>query len=124
MAKKRVERNRYSRAVRVTLTDQEIHDAGLRMAQKMSEREQVERVLSAIKEEYKGKLSLIDAEMNRNKQLVLDREETREMLVEEIRDFGDMTYTLMVVETGEIVESRKLREDERQMAIDGAGIDE
>jgi len=90
----------------------------------MSEREQVERVLSAIKEEYKGKLSLIDAEMNRNKQLVLDREEMREMLVEEIRDFGDMTYTLMVVETGEIVESRKLREDERQMAIDGAGIDE
>jgi hypothetical protein len=105
------------------LTTDEKAGVGLKLAQRQSEKDDLENERKQIATDYKARIESHDTEISRLARLIQNGWELRPRSVIERLDYSRGTYEL-VAEDGEVLEQRPMNEFERQRKIDvqeGAG---
>lgn len=101
------------------LTDPEKLERGLSLARVIEDFRTEEMKQEAMKREMKFVLAGLEAERNRLSAIVSRGEELRDVEVEERADYSIAEYVRQRMDTGEVLERRKLRENERQVPMEG-----
>jgi len=123
MKKEKVVRRKITKALPVRLTDAEVLQYGRDAARAVSDRERIESELASVKADYKGKIEEQSAIVSKLSPRIHSGIETREVECEEVRNWTKAVVTVTRWDTGETIESRPMREDEKQMEVD-LGADE
>ena len=106
-----------TKALPCKLTETEILQYGRDMAHAMSERDRVQAEFDSVKQEYKARIEEQSANINKLSGRVNSGIETRDVACEEVKDWTDGVVTIQRLDTYETVESRPMREDEKQTEI-------
>jgi hypothetical protein len=104
----------------VRLTEAELKAAGKAMAEAINKRNRIEGEVETFKAQKKAELAAIEAEVSRNAVLVNSEKEFRLVECSVDYDFdkkGVKTYTR--VDTGEIVRTEPITNEERQQMMPG-----
>jgi hypothetical protein len=101
------------------LTDAEALDRGRQLARVIEDFRTEEMKQEAMKREMKFVLAGLEAEHKRISAIVSRGEELRDVEVEERADYSIAEYVRQRMDTGEVLERRKLRENERQVPMEG-----
>ena len=110
-------KRKVTKALPCKLTETEILQYGRDMAHAMSERDRVQGEFDSVKQEYKAKLEEYAANINKLSGRVNSGIETRDVACEEVKDWTEGVVTIERLDTFEKVESRPMREDEKQTEI-------
>jgi hypothetical protein len=101
------------------LTDDEQRDRGRQLARTIEDHRNEESRQEGMKREMKFVLAGLEAERDRLSAIVSRGEELRDVEVEERADYSIAEYVRQRMDTGEVLERRKLRENERQVPMEG-----
>jgi len=101
------------------LTDHEKMDRGRALARVIEDHHAEETKQEAMKREMKFTLAGFEAERDRLSAIVSRGEELRSVEVEERANYETDTYSRVRLDTGEVLEERRLRDDERQTVMPG-----
>jgi hypothetical protein len=102
-----------------SLTDEEQRDRGRQLARTIEDHRTEESRQEGMKREMKFVLAGLEAERDRLSAIVSRGEELRDVEVEERADYSIAEYVRQRMDTGEVLERRKLRENERQVPLEG-----
>jgi hypothetical protein len=105
------------RTLPVSLTEEEIKQKGDVLATRIEERDAIELRRKAAADGFKEELKAISGDINSLARQVRTREEQRVVKCLWERDDSRMSMILVRQDTGEIFESRAMRDDERQTAL-------
>ena len=110
---------RYTKCLKVVLTDEEILKASKRWADRTEDLKRKEAELESLKNQYKGEISRIKSDIDVENNLVRDGFEFRDVEEEETI-FYDLNLLYVVrLDTMEKIESRKLYKNEMQRSLPG-----
>ncbi len=115
----RIETRDCSRYLKCILTDEEKHIIASELVQRMEERKRKEDELKSIQSQFKGELSRLDAEIDAKAGLVRDGYQFRDVTVLETKNFDTESFTLTRIDTGEVIEDRRLTPTEMQRNLPG-----
>jgi hypothetical protein len=101
------------------LTNEEQRDRGRQLARTIEDHRTEESRQEGMKREMKFVLAGLEAERDRLSAIVSRGEELRDVEVEERADYSIAEYVRQRMDTGEVLERRKLRENERQVPMEG-----
>jgi len=101
------------------LTDAEMFQYGKDAGHAFAERERIQGEFDAVKQDYKGKIEEQSAQIGKLSGRLHSGIETRDVACIEVKNWTKGTFTVTRTDTGDVVESRPLREDEKQMEISG-----
>jgi hypothetical protein len=101
------------------LTDMEALERGRQLARTIEDHATEEAKQESMKREMKFNLACLEAERNRLSAIVSRGEELRDVEVEERADYSIAEYVRQRMDTGDVLERRKLRENERQVPMEG-----
>ena len=101
----------------VKLTEYEITSYGRDLARAYSERERISGELDSIKQDYKGKIAEQDATIGKLSGRVNSGIETRDIECREEKNWTKATVTVTRLDDMEVIESRPMREDEKQQEM-------
>lgn len=121
MEDENIETKTYEKHLKCLLTEEEKQESASVLVQLMEDKKRKESELDSVKNQFKGELSRIEAGIEANANKVRDGFEFRQIPVEERRDYDDKKLTVTRLDTYEIIECRKLRNDEMQRSIPGLG---
>lgn len=99
------------------LTDAEMLQYGKDLARAYSETARINGELDAIKQDYKGKIAEEEATIGKISGRVHSGIETRDIECEEVKNWTAATVTVTRLDTGESIEERPMREDEKAMEL-------
>jgi hypothetical protein len=102
-----------------SLTDEEQRDRGRQLARTIEDHRTEESRQEGMKREMKFVLAGLEAERDRLSAIVSRGEEMRDVEVEERADYDAGEYVRQRMDTLDILERRKLRENERQVPLEG-----
>ena len=108
---------KYMRSLKCDLSEEEQASAAVLLAQKLDEMDALEGELVSVKKSIQGKVALAQAEASNAKNMVRDKYEVRSVEVKETMDYEDKSVTIVRLDTGEVIESRKMSETELQMEL-------
>lgn len=114
-----VEEQFYDQLLKCILTEDEKKEAAACLVEAMNEKTCKEDELASIKNQFKGEISRLEAEINAKANLVRDGYEFRPVSVRETKDFTLGTLVAIRMDTYEAVKSRKLSETEMQRKLPG-----
>lgn len=97
------------------LTEAELAEAAQSLARHLDDYQALEDYLSAIKQQFKANLDRCKADIQKQKRLVRERKELRMTDVAVSTNYTTCRLTVTRTDTGEVIEDRKLRGEERQM---------
>ena len=106
-----------TKALPCKLTDDEVLKYGRDIARAVSDRERIDGELNSVKADYKGKLAEQEAIIGKLSPRVHSGIETREVECEEVKNWTRGTVTVIRQDTGERIEDRPMREDEKAMQL-------
>ncbi len=115
----RIETRQYPKYLKCYLTDEQKADAAALLVQRMEEKTREQEELDSIKNQFKGTLARLDAEIAVKAGLVRDGYEFRDVACREEKDYERETFTITRLDTGEMVESRRLNPSEMQRVLPG-----
>jgi len=118
-AQDRVLRRKVTKALPCKLTEQEVTAYGRDLARAYTERERIAKELTSVKEDYKAKIGEQEAAIGKFTSRVHSGIETREVECEETKNWTRATVEVVRLDTYEPIESRPMREDEKQMEMSG-----
>jgi hypothetical protein len=104
--------------LRYTFTAEERQQLGQDLAQTLGEQSGIQEDLEAIKAQFKSKLSEVSGRVNAIANKVRSGYEMRSFKVEKRMDLKAGTYTVVRLDTGEVIEERPLYENEKQIALE------
>lgn len=113
----RIKTTRETRMLRVLLTQDELLAAGQKITDQMRLIESLEAEMDRIKKQYQGKIAEAQATMQNARSLVEDKYEIRKVLCDNVLDYTDVVCRVTRLDTGQIIENRKLTEDEKQTSL-------
>lgn len=113
----RTKTTKEKRRLRVPLTDAELIAAGQRLADEIREIQSLEADAAAVSKQYKAKIAEVQAKLDVTRGLVHDRYEIRQVEVANVLDYTDVKSRTFRLDTGEMIEERKLTEDEKQSSL-------
>lgn len=99
------------------LTEAEILAYGRDLASKHAEYARIESQFTAMKTEFKGKLEEVEARLATLANRIQSGEEYRDVETLETKNWSVLTVTRTRTDTGEVLESRPMREDEKQQEL-------
>jgi hypothetical protein len=105
------------RHLRVALTNEELLAAGQKLADQLRQKQSLEAEAGAISKQYKAKIAEVDAALEVTRGLVHDRYEIRPVECVNVLDYTDVRCRVTRTDTREIIEDRKLTEDEKQTSL-------
>jgi len=103
------------------LKDDEVLKYGRDLARAHAELDRINNELDSIKADYKGKISEQDSLIGKLSVRVHSGVETREVECEELRNWTKARLSVIRKDTGEVIEDRPMREDEKQMEVSLSG---
>ena len=106
-----------TKALPVKLTDVEVLQYGRDVARAHSERERIKDELDSVKADYKGKIMEQDATIGKLTPRIHSGIETRDVECVEVKNWTKATVQITRTDTGEVIESRPMREDEKAMEL-------
>lgn len=112
-----------TKALPCKLSEEEVLKYGRDLGRAYADKSRVETELDGIKAEYKGRVKEQDALIEKLSARVHSGIETRDVACMEVKNWTEGTVEVRRLDTNEIVESRPMREDEKQMEI-ATGITE
>lgn len=113
----KVTRTQVVRRTRRTLTPEERIGKGLEMVRQMEAWDSLDRDLKATTKEMKGQMERVKAEICILGDAVRDGAAYEETACEQVMDYEHGRVLVTAFETGEVVEDRAMRDDERQMEL-------
>ena len=108
---------RVTKALPVNLTDDEVLKYGRDIARAHAERDNIASRAKSVAKDYASKVSEQDAIIGKLSPRVHSGIETRDVECEEIKNWTAATVTITRLDTGEVIESRPMREDEKEMQL-------
>ena len=102
-----------------TLTDEEILRYGKELADTIQSVEEEQARQEGVKQEMKGRLLILQGKVTELSGKVNRGREMRPVKVQTVRDYGKSLFEKIRTDTGEVLVSRTLREDERQASLLG-----
>ncbi len=108
---------RVTKPMPVKLTDAEVLKYGRDAARAVADRTRIEAEFDSVKADYKSKIGEQTAIIGKLSPRIHSGIETRDVECEEVRNWTKGTATVTRMDTGEVVESRPMREDEKQMEV-------
>ena len=96
------------------LTDGELLGYGRDVAAGYATVQRLESELDGIKQDYKGKITVQEATIGSRTACIASGSETRDVKCVEVKNWTAGTVTVTRLDTDEIIESRPMREDEKQ----------
>ena len=99
------------------LTENEVLAYGRDLASKHAEYARIEAEFTAMKTEFKGKLEEVEARISTLASRIQSGQEYREVETVETKNWTTMTVTQVRTDTGEVLEKRPMREDEKQAEL-------
>jgi len=108
---------RVTKPMPVKLTDAEVLKYGRDAARAVADRTRIEAEFDSVKADYKSKIGEQTAIIGKLSPRIHSGIETRDVECEEVRNWTKGTVTVTRMDTGEVVESRPMREDEKQMEV-------
>ena len=106
-----------TKALPCKLTDEELLQYGKDVGRAAADRDRIQGEFDSIKQDYKGKLEEQAAIISKLSARLHSGIETRDVVCVETKDWTNATVTIMRHDTCEVVESRPMREDEKQMEL-------
>ncbi len=103
-----IETRQYDKYLKCYLTDEQKADAAALLVQRMEEKTREQEELDSIKNQFKGTLVRLDAEIAVKAGLVRDGYEFRDVACWEEKDYEREALIITRLDTGEVVESRRL----------------
>lgn len=94
------------------LTDTELMECGQQIANANEKLWLLEREMESVKAQYKAKVAEQDAIVQKNCSLIGLKFEHRNVTVEVTRDYEAETVTAVRLDTGEVIETREMTEQE------------
>ena len=123
-AKEKVIRRMVTKALPVNLTEAEVLQYGRDVARAVSDKTRIEAEFDSVKADYKGKIAEQEAIVSKLSPRIHSGKETRDVECSEVKNWTRMTVTVTRTDTMEEIESRPMREDEKQMQIEGVAEEE
>lgn len=108
---------KYEKWLRCNLTEEEKQDAANRLVNRMEDLARKEAELDSIKNQFKGEMARISADIEAAKNLVRDGYEMRDVSIIEERDYETEMMTITRLDTFEVIEERRMRGDELQRPL-------
>lgn len=99
------------------LTQKEIYDAGKSLSDALKRRAECENRLDAVKQQIKGETTQAEGDIAKFSALVSSEKEHRMVDVEVRFDFKADTKTTVRMDTGEIIKSERITDEERQRVM-------
>ena len=106
-----------TKALPVKLTDDEVLQYGRDIARAYGDKARIESEFDSVKADYKGKISEQESIVEKLSPRVHSGIETRDVECEEVKNWTAATVRVTRLDTHEVIESRPMREDEKQMQI-------
>jgi hypothetical protein len=103
----------------VKLTDTETLQYGRDAARAMADKERIGAEFDGVKADYKGKIAEQEAIIGKLSPRIHSGIETRDVECLETKNWTQATVEVRRTDTNEIVESRPMREDEKQIEMGG-----
>lgn len=117
-AKQKFKRTAKTELCKCMLTKEEKLDYGQAMADAQAERTALEGQLTSVKKEYQGKIDAATATAERLGGIIRSGYEFRTTDCEQVMNWSDKTVKVIRLDTGEVVSSRRMTEEEKQMPLD------
>ncbi len=114
MAKKKIRTEEVTENLKCMLTEEEVMQAGETTAKLIQDRTHLEKDKKSVMAGFKAKIEAAEAGIIDNSNKVRDKYEYRDVLCEKRHHYSDYTITVIRVDTGETVESRKMTLREKQ----------
>jgi len=108
---------RVTKPMPVKLTDAEVLKYGRDAARAVSDRTRIEAEFESVKSDYKAKINEQSAIIGKLSPRIHSGIETRDVECEDVKNWTKGTVVVTRLDTGEIVESRPMREDEKHMEM-------
>lgn len=109
----------FDKTLPVKLTDEERASRAIELAQVAEALEALELAEAARRKDAKEAIAGLAAESKRLRRVVIRNEEPRAVPCEDVADFARGVVETIRLDTGDMVDSRDLRPDERQLEILG-----
>lgn len=119
-----IERRKIRKWLRCELTDDEKRFAAADLVNRMEEKRRKENELDAVKKQFNGEISKLDADVEAKKNLVRDGYEMRNVDCEEERDYDIEILRVTRMDTLKEIENRRLHNDELQRTLPGIEMEE
>lgn len=100
------------KTLRVPLTDKELLEAGQKVADALQSLAGLEGEMQSFKEQMNGKVAEAEGKVQRYSALVRQKYEYRDVNCEVVKNYAKKLYTVTRLDTGEVVESRNMTNDE------------
>lgn len=112
-----------TKALPCNLTEPEVLQYGRDIARAHSDKDRIENEFDSVKADYKGKISEQDSIIAKLSPRVHSGIETRDVECTEVKNRTKATVQIKRNDTNDVIESRPMREDEKQMQIGGISED-
>lgn len=99
------------------LTQKEIYDAGKSLTDALKRRAECENRLDSVKQQIKGEMTSAEGDIAKYQQLVSSEKEHRMVDVEVRFDFKAGTKETVRMDTGELIKTERISEEERQKVM-------
>jgi hypothetical protein len=109
-----IKKFQHSETLKCVLDNEELLRTGSELARALDESTALESELQSIKDSFKGKITTVDAKVSSLKAIVRDKCDYRKVDCEEIFDNDAGIVTKTRLDTGEIIDKRKMTAKERQ----------
>lgn len=109
---------KFKQSLKCELSESEVLMAGENMANAERNVTELQNELTAMKKQFNGRIEEQVAALGRYANLVRDKFEYRSTDCEMVFDYKQATVTTTRTDTGDMIESRPMTEDELQMEMD------
>ena len=113
----KTQRRKITKPLPVKLADEEVLKYGRDAARAVADKARIEDEFSSVKAEYKAKISEQDSIVGKLSPRIHSGIETREVECEEMKNWTAGTVLIKRIDSGETIEKRPMREDEKQMEV-------
>lgn len=115
--KEKMQSRTVTKQLPVVLTDAEILNYGRDCARAQHEHANIKNTAKTVAKEYASKIAEQEAIIARLTVIINSGKETRDIACLELKNWNKGTVTVSRNDTHEVIESRPMREDEKQMEI-------
>lgn len=114
----KIKRKQVRELCKCILTTNELLAYGQKMADSTQEIRSLEDQLTSVKKDFQARIDQQDAEVGRLSSALRSGYEHRDTDCELIMNWTDKTVKLVRLDTGEVIRSRVMSDDEKQMPLD------
>ena len=103
--------------IRVKLTPEEFVDRATMLAKALADRDAAEADMASMRSAFKSRIDEASAQVAKYQQVIAEGSEWRDVRCTETHHYDLGLVTITVDETGEIIITRPMRDDEKQMEM-------